>query len=241
MEKHIKEIEADKEIITATMANLETGDNNNNDDNHEIITRVPVVNFHDYYKEIFCNKPILQINRSEWFSLWHENLKPSASVENICIEMNKNHANKLFVVFPVTKDRVKILHGLFYDETKIGNHYKMVGWDTTKIPQIVDNCNRDDVNYDLEPEPVWFEGYWFCQHCFNPNANMCEDLIHIPTIEMFKSIVDEHHFANLRGGPDTQPLTIEYAKELCNIMFLHPYIYINCIEDDYRLNECKDI
>ena len=208
-------------------------DNNNNNNHNNNTGRVLVKNFREYYKVTFGDNPVLQTNRSIWFSPWGGHLRPDASVEEICNEINCNHENMLFVVFPTKNSKMKVLHGLFYDYSHFGESFKVCGWETNIIPEKVNNSNHDGGCYDLTPEPIWFEGYWFWNSVSKSGYTEPSDMKHIPTIESYKSITVMADFHNLRGGPDTQPLTSVYAKELCNIMFLHPYIYNNCIESSH--------
>ena len=128
---------------------METGNNNHHHNNNNNL--VLVANFKDYYKVIFGDDPALQTNRSDWFSPWGGHLRQEATVSEICNEI-KNHEHKLFVVFLTKNGNMKVLHGLFYDDTAFSHHHKVVGWDTTIILQIVNNANQYGRCYDT---PVW--------------------------------------------------------------------------------------
>ena len=145
----------------------------------------------------------------------------------------------LFVVFPTKHGKMKVLHGLFYDYAHFGESFKVYGWETNIIPKKLKN-NLTGYHWKLGLRPIWFEGYWFWKSVSKSDHIVPLDMMHIPSLDSYKRIVIHTDFHNLRGGPDTQPLTSVYAKDLCNIMFLHPFMYIHCIES-CNLHQREDI
>ena len=185
---------------------------------------VLVKHFNQYYKKVHGDNPSQQ-----WTNGSHHIEESGASTgEEIAKVIENNSYNYYFVVFSTGKRKLKVLHGLFYDQAACTNFHAIAGWQTNIIPKELDDIDGTDVPV---PSVVLFDSGEFLKTVFNRNIVIPKDKQYIPSVETYKNIFMVHELYEIKGSnkDDDQQLTRDCALVTCNVMLLHPFIYTNLV------------